>query len=79
MRLLQRWRDEEEPLGEAEVYAHSYGAHVSDHVDPVPVDPPRAAPDILWEVESLQHVTSEGLKRQFEERLRARRRRGSSR
>ena len=77
MRLLQRRRDEDAPLGEAEVYAHSYGEHVSDHVDPIPAEPTRPAPDIPWEVDSLRHVTSEGLKRQFEERLQARKRRAS--
>jgi hypothetical protein len=77
MRLLPRRRDEQEPLGEAEVYAHSYGEHVSDHVDPVPADPPRPTPEIAWEVDPLRHVTSEGLKRQFEERLQARKRRAS--
>jgi hypothetical protein len=78
MRLLQRRRDEEGSLGEAECYAHSYGEHVSDHVDPVPADPPRPAPEIAWEVDSLRHVTSEELKRQFEERLQARKRRARS-
>jgi hypothetical protein len=78
MRLPLRWRDEEEePLGEADVYAHSYGEHVSDHVDPVPYGPARPAPEIPWDGNSLHHVTSEGLKRQFEERLQARGRRGA--
>lgn len=77
MRLLPRWRDEEEPLDEAEVYAHSYGEHVSDHVDPVPAGPPRPTPAIHWDPRPLRHVTSEGLKRQFEERLQARKRRSS--
>jgi hypothetical protein len=78
MRLLQRRRDEEVSLGEAECYAHSYGDHVSDHVDPVPAEASSPAPSIPWEVDPLRHVTSEGLKRQFEERLQARRRRSLS-
>ena len=39
---------------------------------------PPPAPSIPWEVDPLRHVTSEGLKRQFEERLQARRRRSLS-
>jgi hypothetical protein len=77
MRLLRRRRDERESLGEADVYAHSYGEHVSDHVDPVPADPPQPAPDIHWDLDPLRHVTSEGLKEQFEQRLQARKRRAS--
>jgi len=75
MRLLHREDEPDVTLDEADCYAHSYGKHVLDHVDPVPESSTGAAPEIPWEVETERHVTTEGLKRQFEERLEARSRR----
>ena len=75
MRLLHRNRRRAGSLGEADCYAHSYGEHVLDHVDPVRSEPAIRTPEIAWDVETLRHVTTEGLKRAFEERLEARRRR----
>jgi hypothetical protein len=82
MRLVHRGREPDTTLDEADCYAHSYGEHVLDHVDPVRQAPPVAVPEIPWDLETPRHVTTEGLKRQFEERLASRgrrrpRRRGS--
>jgi len=65
------------PLGEAECYERSYGEHVFDHVDVVPPSHPweKGIPAIAWDDDGTAHVTTEGLKRQFEERLAARKRR----
>jgi hypothetical protein len=75
MRLLHRGGEPDIALDEGDCYAHSYGKHVLDHVDRVPEGSVGAMPEIPWEVETPRHVTTEGLKRQFEERLEARGRR----
>jgi len=75
MRLLHRGREPDVSLHEADCYAHSYGEHVLDHVDPVRQAPPVARPEVPWDLETPRHVTTEELKRQFEERLEARRQR----
>ena len=79
MRLLHRGEALEIPLDEEDCYAHSYGPHVFDHVDRVSGGAPRVGPEISWDVETPRHVTTEELKRQFEERLEARGHRSSSR
>ena len=70
--LLHRKRDGVVSLDESDCYAHSYREHRRGHVDPIPVAPPAPAPEILWDLDPPRHVTTEALKRQFEERLEAR-------
>jgi len=79
MRLLHREGEPDRALDEADCYAHSYGQHLFDHVDRVRAAAPADAPEIPWEIETPRHVTTEGLKRQFEERLEARGHRGRPR
>jgi hypothetical protein len=74
MRLLHRRQERSVALDESDCYAHSYGEHLLDHVDPVPADSSGARPEIPWDLETPRHVTTEGLKRQFEERLEGRKR-----
>jgi hypothetical protein len=74
MRLLHRGDEPDCALDEADCYAHSYGQHVSDHVDRVQPPAPSIPPEIPWDVDTPPHVTTEALKRQFVERLEARRR-----
>ena len=75
MRLIRRKRPREASLEEGECYHHSYGEHVSDHVEVVPLGPAGIRVEIPMEVETEHHVTTERLKDQFEERLAARMRR----
>lgn len=72
MHLPHREHQPEIPLDEADCYAHSYGDHALGHVDRVDAPEPVAGPDVPWEPETPRHVTTDGLKRQFEERLAAR-------
>jgi hypothetical protein len=67
VRLLHRDRERTAALAEGDCYDHSYGEGVLGNVELVahPVEPePPADPE--------HHVTTERLKRQFEERLAAR-------
>jgi len=79
MGLLHRGDTPDRALDETDCYAHSYGPHVFDHVDRVRAVAPVDTPEIPWDVETPRHVTTEGLKRQFEERLEARGHRGRPR
>jgi hypothetical protein len=72
VRLIHRERPREDSLGEGECYVHSYGEHVSDHVEVVRLEPAGIRVEIPVEVETERHVTTERLKGQFEERLAAR-------
>jgi hypothetical protein len=73
VRLIHRERPREDPLEEGECYDHSYGEHVSDHVEVVRLEPAGIRVEIPVEVATeQQHVTTERLKGQFEERLAAR-------
>lgn len=74
MRLIHR-RQRETPLAEEECYDHSYGEHVSAHVDVVPLDPSQPVLDLVEEPQPEHHVTTRRLKDQFEQRLASRRRR----
>ena len=78
MRLIHGKRAREDSLREGDCYDHSYGEHVSDHVDVVHLEPAGTRVEIPVEVETEQHVTTERLKDQFEERLAARTRRSRS-
>jgi hypothetical protein len=71
MRLLGR-KEEQEALSEKDCYAHSYGQHLLDRVDPVRLEPAAPARRLVSNVETIRHVSSEGLKQQFLERLEAR-------
>ena len=75
MRLLHRERPRKKSLEEGECYDHSYGEHVSDHVEVVRLEPAGLKLEIPVGVETEHHVTTEHLKDQFEERLAARTRR----
>jgi hypothetical protein len=75
VRLIHRERPREDSLEEGECYDHSYGEHVSDHVEVVRLEPAGIRVEIPVEVETEHHVTTERLKGQFEERLAARTRR----
>jgi len=75
VRLIHRERQREDSLEESECYDHSYGEHVSDHVEVVRLEPAGIRVEIPVEVETERHVTTERLKGQFEERLAARTRR----
>src|SRR6266581_4909391 len=76
MRLIRRDRAPAGSLEEGECYDRSYGDGVlGKHVDVVHVEPSESRVELLAEVDGMHHVTSEGLKRQFAERLAARRRR----
>lgn len=72
VRLIHRERLREGSLEEGECYDHSYGEYVSGHVEIVPLEPAGVRLEIPAEVEREHHVTTEQLKRQFEERLAAR-------
>jgi hypothetical protein len=72
VRLIHRERPREESLEEDECYDHSYGDHLSDHVELVRLEPAGVRVEIPVEVETEHHVTTERLKGQFEERLAAR-------
>jgi hypothetical protein len=78
VRLIHGKRAREDSLREGECYDHSYGEHVSDHVDVVHLEPAGIRVEIPMEVETEHHVTTERLKDQFEERLAARTRRSRS-
>ena len=78
VRLIHWKRPREDSLQEGECYDHSYGEHVSDHVDVVHLEPAGIRADIPMEVETEHHVTTERLKDQFEARLTARTRRSRS-
>jgi hypothetical protein len=69
VRLIRRERPREGSLEEGECYDHSYGEHVSDHVEVVPLEPAGITVELPAEVETAHHVTTERLKAQFEERL----------
>jgi hypothetical protein len=68
--LIHRERPREESLEEEECYDHSYGEHLSDHVELVRLEPAGVV-EIPLEVETEHHVTTERLMGQFEERLAA--------
>jgi hypothetical protein len=78
VRLIHGKRAREDSLREGDCYDHSYGEHVSDHVDVVHLEPAGIGVEIPLEVETEHHVTTERLKDQFEERLAARTRRSRS-
>jgi hypothetical protein len=69
VRLIHRERPREDPLEEGECYDHSYGEHLSDHVEVVHLEPAGIRVEIPVEVETEHHVTTERLKDQFEDRL----------
>jgi hypothetical protein len=74
VRLIHR-RGRSTPLAENDVYQRSYGEHV-DHVDVIHLEPPPLPLEAAPEPDQVDHhVTTERLKRQFEERLAGRRRR----
>jgi hypothetical protein len=73
--LPHRLRPREKSLEEGECYDHSYGEHLSDHVEVVRLEPAAPRGEIPVGVETDHHVTTEHLKGQFEERLAARTRR----
>src|SRR5206468_6019496 len=75
VRLIHRERPREESLEEEECYDHSYGEHLSDHVELVRLEVAGVRVEIPVEVETEHHVTTQRLKGQFEERLAARTRR----
>ena len=72
VRLIHRERLRENSLEEGECYEHSYGEHVSDHVEVVRLEPAGVRVEISVEVATEHHVTTQRLKGQFEERLAAR-------
>ncbi len=71
--LLGR-KNEQRSLSEKDCYAHSYGRHLLNHVDPVRLEPSTRARRLVSNSEAVRHVSSEGLKRQFLQRLEARKR-----
>jgi hypothetical protein len=73
--LPRRERPREKSLEEGECYDHSYGEHVSDHVEVVRLEPAGLRVENPVGVGTEHHVTTEHLKGQFEERLAARTRR----
>jgi hypothetical protein len=73
VRLIHRDRARTGSLEEGDCYEHSYGKAVLDHVDVVQLEPAEAP--VETPPQKDHHVTSQGLKRQFEERFAARRRR----
>jgi hypothetical protein len=75
VRLIHRKRPRQDSLEEGKSYEHSYREHTSDHVEVVRLEPAGITVEIPVEVETEQHVTTERLKSQFEQRLAARRRR----
>jgi hypothetical protein len=74
VRLRPRSRAPAASLGEGDCYAHSYGEHVSDHVDVVPLESAGTSLEVSDLAPGL-HVSTDRIKRQFEERLAARARR----
>jgi len=72
VRLIHRERPREDSLEEGECYDHSYGEHVSDHVEVFRLEPAGIRVEVSVEVETEHHVTTERLKGQFEQRLAAR-------
>jgi len=72
VRLIHGKRAGEDSLREGDCYDHSYGEHVSDHVEVVRLEPAGIRVEVPVEVETEHHVTTERLKGQFEERLAAR-------
>jgi len=74
VRLIHRHRSAGDPLGEDDCYAHSYGDNRHDTVELVPLEPTGTRIE-LSDLEPGNHVSTERLKRQFEERLAARARR----
>ena len=75
MRLIHWERRREDSLEEGACYDHSYGEHVSDNVEVVPLEPTGIRVEIPVDDETKHHVTTKRLKAQFEERLAARTRR----
>ncbi len=75
VRLIHRERPHDDSLKEGECYDHSYGEHVSDHVEVVRLEPAVIRIEVPARVETEHHVTTESLKGQFEARLAARTRR----
>jgi hypothetical protein len=73
VRLLHRNRVPSGSLEEGDCYERSYGAGVLGNVEVVHLE--ASEPRVDPEADGMHHVTSEGLKRQFVERLAARRRR----
>jgi hypothetical protein len=67
--------DREKSLEEGDCYDHSYGEHLSDHVEVVRLERAGLRVEIPVRAETEHHVTTEHLKGQFEERLAARTRR----
>jgi hypothetical protein len=74
MRLIRRDPAPTGSLEESECYDRSYGDIALGHVDVLHLEPSEPI-EIPFELDDGHHVTSEGLKRQFAERLAARRRR----
>jgi hypothetical protein len=68
-------REEQEALSEQECYAHSYGRHLPDHVEPIRLEPAARPARIASSGETIRHVSSDLLQRQFLDRLEARKRR----
>ena len=62
-------------LEEGDCYDRSYRSGVLGHVDVVHLDASEPRAELLADTDGMHHVTSEGLKRQFAERLAARRHR----
>src|SRR5438067_7170232 len=79
VRLIHRKQPRQDSLQEGECYSHSYGEHVSDHVEVVRFESKgMRADETPVEIGIEHHVTTEHLKRQFEEKLAARSRRARS-
>jgi hypothetical protein len=73
VRLVGR-REEQESLSEQECYAHSYGRHLPDHVEPIRLEQAARPARLASNEETIRHVSSDLLKRQFLDRLEARKR-----
>jgi hypothetical protein len=74
VRLIHRSRAPSSSLEEGDCYERSYGEGVLGHVDVVHLEPSDPRIEIAPS-DGEHHVTTEDLKRQFAERLAARRRR----
>jgi hypothetical protein len=62
VRLIHRDRLRDQSLEDCECYDHSYGEHMSDHVEVVPLESAGVRVEIPVEVETEPHLTTERLK-----------------
>jgi hypothetical protein len=77
VRLIRRKQTGERPLAEGDCYEHAYGENVLGNVDILPREPLEEPAEM--EADAAQPLTTDLLKRQFEERLAARTRRSTKR